>query len=103
MVYDTVPRVRTKALWTISQRDLVIGEAITWDELIHTYGPTHRLALVLAIFISYFLVLDKGQYRLQCGWGVMLQWMLDALERFRWGECILAHMYHEMHKIVYHK
>ena len=50
-----------------------MGQAITLVELVHTYSPTHRLALVLRVFINYFLMLDKGQHRLECGWGRMLQ------------------------------
>lgn len=34
--------------------------------------------------------------------GVVLHQMLDALEIFRWGKCMLAHMFHEMHEIVFH-
>ena len=69
----------------------------------HTYGPTHRLALVLAIFLSYFLFPERGQHELECGWGVMLQRMVDAPEIFGWGQCMLAHMFHEMHEVVFHE
>ena len=58
--YDTVPRVGTAALCDIFQRQLAIGRVITWEELVHTYGPRHRLASVLAIFLICFLVLDRG-------------------------------------------
>lgn len=80
-----------------------MGRAIMWDELVHTYGPTHRLASVLGIFISYFLMPNKGQHILECGWGKILQMMLETLERYGWGQCMLAHIYHEMHEIVYHE
>ena len=80
----------------------MIGLAITWDELVHTYRPMHRLASVLAIFISFFLMPNRGQHILECGWGVMLQRMLDSPEWFGWGQCMLTHMFYEMHEIVYH-
>lgn len=101
--YDTVPREGIEALRAIFQRELAIRQAITWDEFVHTYGPRHRLALVLAIFISCFLVPDRGQHGLECGWGVMLRRMLDAPERFGWGECMLTHMFFKIHEIVYHE
>lgn len=28
----------------------------------------------------------------------MLQMMLENLERYGWGKCMVAHMYHEMHE-----
>ena len=31
----------------------------------------------------------------------MLQRMLDELIHYGWGQCMLAHMYHEMHEIAY--
>ena len=33
----------------------------------------------------------------------MFQRMLDAPERFGWGESMLAHMFFEMHEIVHHE
>jgi hypothetical protein len=33
----------------------------------------------------------------------MLQRMIDAPKRFGWGECMLAHMFFEMHEVVYHE
>ena len=69
----------------------------------HTYGPTHRLASVLAIFLSYFLCPDRGQHGLEYGWGVMLQRMIEALEIFGWGQCMLAHLFHEIHEVVFHE
>ena len=103
VVYDTVPRVGIEALCSIFHQGLIMGWAITWDKLFHTYDPTHKLASVLAIFISCFLVPDRGQHGLECGWGQMLQTMLDTLERFGWGQCMLVHMFYEMHEIVYHE
>ena len=50
VVYDTVLRAGTAALSVVFGRELQRGRAISWDELMHTYGPTHRLASVLAIF-----------------------------------------------------
>lgn len=69
VMYDTMPQVGIEALRAIFQVDLIMGQAITWDELIHTYGPTHRLPMVLGIFISCFLVVDRGQHELECRWG----------------------------------
>ena len=31
----------------------------------------------------------------------MLQSLLDELIHYGWGQCMLAHMYHEMHEITY--
>lgn len=70
--------------------------------MINRYGRAHRLAVVLGIFLSCYLVPNMGQHGLECGWGHMLQRMLDRpVTRFRWGECMLAQMYHEMHEVVY--
>ena len=56
VIYDTVPRVGTAALSAVFGRELQGVRAISWDELMHTYGLTHRLASVLAIFLSCVLV-----------------------------------------------
>ena len=98
-----VPRAGTKTLYTVFGRELQRGRAISWDELMHTYGSTHRLAAVLVIFLSCFLCLDRGQHGLECGWGVMLQRMVAALEIFGWGQYMLAHLFHEMHEAVFHE
>ena len=103
VVYDTTPRAGIATLSTVFGRELQRGRAISWDELMHTYGPTHRLASVLAIFLSYFLCPNRGQHGLECSWGVMLQQMVDAPEIFGWGQCMLAHMFHEMHELVFHE
>ena len=78
-----------------------MGRAIPWEELIRRHGPTHRLLVVLVVFLGYYLMLDHGQHRLECGWGHMLEKILQQPAQFGWGQCFLAHMYHEMHEIVY--
>ena len=103
VVYDTVPRVGTVTLSIVFGRELQRGRAISWDELMHTYGPTYRLASVLAIFLSCFLCPKRGQHGLECGWGVMLQQMVEAPKIFDWGQCMLAHLFHEMHEVVFHE
>lgn len=103
VVYDRVPRAGTKALSIVFEKELQRGQAISCDELMHTYRSTHRLASMLAIFLSYFLCPNRGQHGLECGWGVMLCQMVEAPEIFGWGQCILAHLYHEMHEIVFHE
>ena len=66
VVYDTVPRAGTTALSAVFGRDLQRGRAISWDELMHTYGPTHRLASMLVIFLSCFLCPNREQHSLEC-------------------------------------
>ena len=65
--------------------------------MIAQYGQSHRLAVVL----GYFLMPDRGQHGLECDWGRMLQRILDEPIHYGWGQCMLAHMYHEMHEIAY--
>ena len=76
---------------------------MSWDELMHTYGLTHRLTSVLAIFLSCFLFPNIGHHGLECDWGVMLQKMLTSPKIFGWGQCMLAHLFHEMHEVVFHE
>ena len=57
-----------------------MGRAITWDEPVHTYGPIQNFPSVLGIFISCFLMLDRGQHVIQ-----MLQLMLEAPNQYEWG------------------
>ena len=102
VIYDTTPRAGTVTLSTVFGRELQRGRAISWDELMHTYGLTHRLASILVIFLSCFLCPDRGQHGLESGWGVMLQQMVATPKIFSWGQCMLAHMFHEMHEIVFH-
>ena len=59
------------------------------------------MAVVLGYFLSCFLMPDRGKHGLECGWGRMLQRMLDEPIHYGWGQCMLAHMYHEMHEIAY--
>ena len=49
-----------------------MGKVITWGELVQAYIPTHTLASIFKIFISYFLMPNKGKNKLECGWGKML-------------------------------
>lgn len=102
MIYDVVPQEGIEALSIMFGRELPRGQAISWDELVLTYRQMHRLASVLSIFLSFFLVPDRGQHGLEYGWGIMLHRMVEAPEIFGWGQCMLAHMFDEMHKIVYH-
>ena len=62
---------------TLFQDDTIMGRAIPWEELIRRHGPTHRLPVVLAVFLGCYLMPDHGQHGLECGWGRMLERMLQ--------------------------
>lgn len=65
------------------------------------YGAEYPLAYVLAGMIGCFVMLDRGWQGFLCGWGRMLERLLTHPVRLGWGSFLLAHMYHEMHEIVY--
>jgi hypothetical protein len=99
--YERQPLVGLAALRHIFQDAQIGGRAISWEGLIQTYGPTHRLRVILACFLGCYLMPDRGQHGLEFGWGRMLQQMIERPRRYGWGQCMLAHMYHEMHEVVY--
>lgn len=98
--YDTHLKPNTLSLRDIFHDDIIMGRAIPWEDLIQQYGQRHRLAIVLEAFLGCYLIHDKGHHRLECGWGRMLQHMLEYLAHFGLGQCTLAHIFHEMHEIT---
>ena len=64
--YDRRPQACIAALWDIFQDELLMGRAISWDDMITQYGRSHRLVVVLGCFLSCFLMLDRGQHGLEC-------------------------------------
>lgn len=54
-----------------------MGWAIPWEDMIRDYDPRNRLAVVLIAFLGFYLMLDRGKHGLECGWGWMLQCMLE--------------------------
>lgn len=65
------------------------------------YGGRFLVACVLIGLIRCFVMSDKGQQGFLCGWGSILEMLVAQPRRLGWGSCLLAHMYHEMHKIAY--
>lgn len=67
------------------------------------YGAEYPLACNLAVMIGCFVMPDRGQQGFLCGWGRMLERLLTHPLRLGWGSCLLTHMYHEMHELIYHE
>lgn len=72
---------------------------MAWDTMKHT-----RLVLptVLVGVISGFLCLDRVTQGLVVEWGRTLETLVTEHTRFAWGQCLLAHLYYELHQFVYH-
>lgn len=62
------------------------------------YAP---LPLVLARFIGGFLCFDCRSKGLSVGWGLVLEDMVTQGYRFTWGSAMLAHLYRDLHEVVY--
>lgn len=65
------------------------------------YSEEFPLACVLVGFFGCILMLDRGQQGFLCGWGRMLERLVETPQRLGRGYCILAHMYRKMHEIVF--
>lgn len=62
------------------------------------YAP---LLSVLAGFLGGFLCLDRRSKGLAIGWGLVLEDMVTQGRRFTWGSAMLAHLYRDLHQVVY--
>lgn len=45
---------------------------------------------------------DHQQNSLLMGWALMVAHMMVTPSELAWGQCLLAHMFFEMHEVVYH-
>lgn len=99
--YDSTPRSGILSLRRIFHEETILDRAITWDDLMSRYDAQYPLACVLVGTIGCFVMPDRGQKGFLCCWGRMLERLLTHPVRSGWGSCLLAHMYHEMHEIVY--
>lgn len=59
------------------------------------------LPSVLAGFIGGFLCPNRSSKGLAIGWGLVLEDMVTQGRRFAWGSAMLAHLYRDLHQVVY--
>jgi hypothetical protein len=71
---------------------------ISWAEMIDRYAP---LPSILASFIGGVLCPDHRSKGFAVGWGCVLESMVMQGTQYAWGTCMLAHLYDELHHIVY--
>lgn len=59
------------------------------------------LPYVLAGYVKGFLCLDHRSKGLSVGWGHFLERMIVQGTWYSWGSYMLAHLYHDLHRVVY--
>lgn len=59
------------------------------------------LPSMLTRFIGGFLCPDHRSKGLAVGWGLILEDMVTRGCRFAWGSAMLAHLYRDLHQVVY--
>lgn len=59
------------------------------------------LPSVLVGLICGFLCPDRRSKGLLVGWGSVLEDMVTQRHQFAWGSAILAHLYKDLHEVVY--
>ncbi|XP_059063972.1 serine/threonine-protein phosphatase 7 long form homolog isoform X1 [Cryptomeria japonica] len=97
--YEQTEEGGTEALRWILQDDLICGYEIPWQGFIDfDYAP---LPLVLTGFVGGLLCLDRRSKGLAVGWGLVLEDMVTQGRQFAWGSCMLAHLYKDLHQVVY--
>lgn len=97
--YEQTEEGGTKALHRIFHNDQMSGYEIPWQDFLH-FGYA-SLPSVLAGFIGGFLCPDWRSKGLAMGWGLVLEDMVTQGCNFAWGSCMLAHLYRELHQVVY--
>lgn len=96
--FDTREVGGIDALRRIFHDDQIARYFIPWAEMTDKYAP---LPSVLARFIRGVLCLDHRSKGFAVGWGRVLESMVMQGTRYAWGTCMLAHLYDELHHIVY--
>lgn len=97
--YEQTEEGGTEAPHRIFQDDTIYGYEIPWQEFLDLdYAP---LPLVLAGFIGGFLCPNRRLKGLSVGWGLVLEDMVTQGHCFAWGSPMLAHLYRDLHEVVY--
>ncbi|XP_059074222.1 protein MAIN-LIKE 2-like isoform X1 [Cryptomeria japonica] len=97
--YEQSEEGGTEALRRIFHDETVCGYEIPWQEFLDLdYAP---LPSVLAGFIGGFLCPDRRSKGFSMGWGLVLEDMVTQGRRFAWGSAMLAHLYRDLHEVVY--
>lgn len=97
VVYDHKEIGGTEALRQICGDASICGYWIDWED----FSRYPALVAMLAAFIGGFLGPDHQSKGFAVGWGRMLEWLVTQPQRYAWGSCILADMYHDLHQVVY--
>lgn len=95
--YDVEEKGGTMALREVFANPKLIGYSVAWQDM-DKYAP---LPSVVAGLIGDFLYPDTRSHGFSVGWGRILQKMVWYRTRYAWGVCVLAHLYHELHQVVY--
>lgn len=98
VVFDSREVGGTDALRRIFRDDQIAGYFIPWGEMTNTYPP---LPSILVGFIGGVLCPNHRSKGFAIGWGRVLESMVMQGTQYAWGTCILAHLYDELHHIVY--
>lgn len=59
------------------------------------------LLMILAGLIGKFICPDRRSQGFDFGWEGILDSMMQHRNCYAWGVCMLAHLYHDLHQVVY--
>ncbi|XP_059070503.1 protein MAIN-LIKE 2-like [Cryptomeria japonica] len=72
--------------------------SISWEEIATLYEP---LPAVLSGIVGGLLCPDRCSHGLAIRWEQVIEQMITEGTQFAWGPCVLAHLYQELHEVVY--
>lgn len=72
--------------------------SIAWEDIETLYEP---LPSVLAGIVGGLLCPDRHSHRLAIGWGHVIEKMMTEGTCYAWGSCVLAHLYRDLHEVLY--
>lgn len=77
----------------------VYDGCIPWEDMADLYEP---LPIVLSSIVGGLLCPDRRLHGIIVSWGQVIEQMVREGTRYAWGACVLAHLYMDLHEVVYH-
>lgn len=100
VVYDVEEIGGADALQDIFGDPLIVGYSVGWQEMVDGYAP---LPSVIVGLVDDSLLPYRRSHGLSVGWGCVLRQMVRERTHYACRICVLAHLYHGLHQIVYGK
>lgn len=98
VVYDSTEQGGTDALCQVFQNDTICGYKIPWQEMVDTYTT---FPSILVDFIAGFLCPNHRSKGLLVERDHILESIITHGTRYAWGLCMLSHLHHDFHQVLY--